>query len=706
VRLYYVPTDAIDDATLERLRHEPDLAQLADLAHVQLGDWMHLSDPQAQAAADGLLNGRLQLPGHESRNIALPFAAKDVEEGSASSQLVMGSLALVDALTQAYVSTHDERYFSLATRYLLGWASFERRAWLPHGFLWDDHAVAARVPVLARFWGVYRSHPDFDASNARLILQAVTRTARMLAKPDLFTARTNHGVAQNLALLHVAAAFPALPDAGQYADLAVARLQRQFEFYLSPEGVVLEHSAGYHEFGVELLGYAFDYLRVLRRPVPADWRARYRDARAFYLRLRRPDDTLPTFGNTFPEARRPPPLSPAAIEALADSTAPVATFPSGRWLYPVSGYAIWNDDASTRSAVSSQVVTVWANFATRAHKHADELGVLFWAGRDWWVHVGYFPSASANYESAIGWSGSNAPHMATESADEARSSKVAAYANAQGLDFLDLERGASAVRARRQLMQLGSGVWLVLDEVQGAGTGIANTIWTAAPQLRVKRDADLRYRLLPPAGHPVLQVMMNSNAPIAVRELRGSRSPYAGWVAWDRTETRVRQTSSLLVEFRPGQPMVTAWTVLPQEIAVALTDWADSKHWRLELTGLDGMHSISRDDDSVISANGPGRERTVRLIKPVDVTGSQRNIDAAYRRLESSYPHAKDLLPWRVRVTWVLIAAWLLQALVFAALAYLLPREACARINAQLQWAGMFCWILGGAWLLGFYLRG
>ena len=141
----------------------------------------------------------------------MPFARVDLQWGWPTQQLRFASLAHVEVLLDAYQATGDIAFLEGARDIVDAWAGFERSRVLPIGFLWNDHAIAQRVLVLTRYWSLLRGSPAFKPESARALLGFVQRSGLMLAKPGHFTVRTNHGVMQNLALLHVAAAFPALP---------------------------------------------------------------------------------------------------------------------------------------------------------------------------------------------------------------------------------------------------------------------------------------------------------------------------------------------------------------------------------------------------------------------------------------------------------------------------------------------------------------
>ena len=97
-------------------------------------------------------------------------------------------------------------------------------------------------------------------------MELADRTGARLAKPELYNSRTNHGIMQNIGLIQLAVAFPTLPRAEFFKTVGCTRIVKQMRYYVDPEGPVLEHSAGYHEFGRDLLIKAIRVFELGRLP--------------------------------------------------------------------------------------------------------------------------------------------------------------------------------------------------------------------------------------------------------------------------------------------------------------------------------------------------------------------------------------------------------------------------------------------------------
>lgn len=370
---YYVSNVVITDKMLNTARHMPDDSVLDEI-NVFFDSLEHLDSKQLIDAAERALQGEIVIPGCPSKKFGLPFNVDDIDK---EPKLLLASFKIPNLLLSAYEFTGRDEFLITARDVILGWASYERKAWLPKGYLWNDHAIAARISVLAKFWKFYRNHPDYESEVAKHIFQLAARSGQLLAKPSHFTFSTNHGVMQNLALWQICLAFPALPNVEFYKQLALERMRDQMTFYINKEGVVLEHSAGYQMAGLKFIGMAFRYLTLMNVPIPEEWRVKYAKAKDFYAQLKRPDGSLPMFGDT------------------GGGSLGLFVIPKqSRSLYPVAGYCVWWDglDAWPNEEALSQTVVAWSHFPGHAHKHADEMSVLLWANKhNWWTNIGYWP---------------------------------------------------------------------------------------------------------------------------------------------------------------------------------------------------------------------------------------------------------------------------------------------------------------------------
>ena len=688
---YYVSNVVITDKMLNTARHMPNDSVLDEI-DVFFDLLKHIDSKQLIDAAEMALQGEIAIPGYPSKRFGLPFNVDDIDKGP---KLLLASFEIPNLLLSAYEVTGRDEFLITARDIILGWASYERKAWLPKGYLWNDHAIAARISVLAKFWKLYRNHPNYESEVAKHIFQFVARSGQMLAKPSHFTFATNHGVMQNLALWQICLAFPALPNVEFYKQLALERMRDQMTFYVNEEGVILEHSAGYQMAGLKFIGMAFRYLILMNMPIPEEWRVKYVKAKDFYAQLRRPDGSLPMFGDT---ASGRYSLSPFVIPKQSRS------------LYPVAGYCVWWDglDVWPNEEALSQTVVAWSHFSGHAHKHADEMSVLLWAGgQRWWTNVGYWGYGTKERSVAVSWAGSNAPHLIDENADSVRSTKLKFHGWSEHLSVIDLERrGPEEYVARRQVIQLKPNLWIVIDHTSGKENSRTTTTWTTS------REVSLSEGAIP--GSYVLEAEKNSasltkfllvSEDTNIMQFRGSIAPFAGWAA-------NRPASAIVIE----QPANDSWAVAIWSIQDGISptlqfkgppsmeSWKCPEEWKIVLPFASGVMNIWREDNRVFvneneDVKGAGSPREIILSESSQLTNELADIHNGYENAAKKYPQIRYSIARHLKATYFVFIIFLLQEAFF-----LIYSRIFRKFYTGLRGLNLFCWIVLGIWLVMVYL--
>ena len=709
---YYVPGTRIADDVVTQSRATPANSVLLELEEMRLGVPAGFgSNRELINAAEHLLKGELKLPNFDPWKFTVPFGAADLS--AAPLPLQFASLIVPTILLDAYGLTGREEFFAMAREVIAGFAEHEKTAWLPEDFLWDDHAIAARVPVLIKFWRVYRMRPDFDPGVARIVLQLLARSGQLLGKPSHYTFRTNHGVMQNVGLLHLCIAFPGIPGAHGWCKTALDRLHEQMKYFVNVEGVVLEHSAGYHAFGMELLGMILRCLTLLDRPIPADWADKYWKARAYYGDLRRPDGTLPMYGDTGSDASVPLVTAPdttgrtAALQHARDWR-PVRSFT----LFPVAGHAIWwrGLESWPDPHDLAQTVATWASFPGHGHKLADEMSVVLWSGGQTWVtNSGYWPYGLWGREHAEGWEGANAPHLSGESRNSARTAELLGYGDNGRVTVLDLRRrGPIGYAARRQLVQLGSELWLVLDQILDQTPRRSITLWTVDPALAVVQESSENvFRLKSRGNGPTMSAYFLASEGTEIKTFRGSREPFAGWVVTELTPTPA-------TAFRIEQPSGNSWALalwVPEKRggtgAVSappeMQEWTSGDRWKLSIPLRRGNVVVQRIDGEVLVQEGAGGQHAVRitLADAPRIFAEKAVIRSAFEAVEIQFKRRhRDLYRYRLKISYLLLAILAMQEVIC-----FLLRNVMRKYQFGLRVTLSSAWLIMGAWIVFVYLE-
>jgi hypothetical protein len=670
------------------------------------------SDAQLIEKAEKLLKGSAEVPGFPAIRIQLPFDPADLERGTGLWQLQFSGLIVPEIFIDAYRLTGREEFYEKAREVILGWAKYERSSLLNRGFLWNDHAVAARVRTLADFWSIYRHRHDYRSDVAQQIWRFAARTGALLAKPDQFTVATNHGVMQNIALLQTCIAFPSLPHTEAYKQTAFSRLKDQISFYVSPEGVILEHSASYQRFGLSLFGLVLRYATILNLEVPPEWARKYERAKQFYMGIRRPDGSLPTFGDT--AMGRDWTIAPVTEVDNQGRFGPLRAtntefHPVAAALYPISGYAVLWDGLNSQSSLQdlSQTVLAWSNYPGHGHKHADEPSVLLWArGQEWWTNAGYWPYDDPDRSHAECWEGSNAPHLLGEKCSSDRTATLVSTWHSSGLFAAEVERqGPEGLKIRRLLLHAAPATWVIVDECQGAAQNTLQTIWTTAPNVRLERRAPPgSYTFSADEAKGRLRAYFLGPPALTIRNFWGSRDPFAGWISLDGRPTAANAVAT-------SQPAEGAWAmtvwVLDKDFRVRATEntgatveWNDVHSWKVHVPTETDVQLISRDGERItvdaISSHTSMRlpvEGTLEPMPPA-VESQRAALLASYQAAAARYPRYRDLTTYRLRASVIGIALFVLQEL-FLAIYGRISRKylITLRILALVGWVSLFVWV-------------
>lgn len=707
---YWVPSPMADGATLTALRAAPVDQRLIEIDAQGRDLRATIPDSDVVQQAQRLLRGSIELPNGDTRSVSLPFDPKDYDGGSPGGALSMAALIVPATFLRAYELQHDEEFFRQAKDAILQFAVYERSIATDIAAVRNDHAIAARVGVLVRFWRLYRHRKDFNDDEARIVMQHVSRCALMLAKSSHYTAATNHGVMQNIALLQIASAFPALPESELARQTARQRLERQMAYYIHPEGVVLEHGAGYHRFGIWLVGVTIRLLEMNSLPEIPGLREKYDRGMTFLDRLTRPDGSIPRIGDTNGKIvdQLPPAATPDANRAAAtDLTAPLA---DGTRVYAGSGYAITARRLTVGSAAASAVshgTVYWSYFPRHGHEVAAEGSFLLWAaGRNWIGNTGYWPYGLAGRDESTGWRGSNALHLIGEGTTSDRATRLLGTAANDRVHLLDLQRALpGSATLRTQIAQVSDDSWMILDAVSSGGTTAIERVWTLDPGLKIERNegggvvaTDMR------SGWRLTIKFLTDQQP-SVSELYGSLDPFGGWAV---IGPRPIPSSAFVVSPAPGgQWLATVLTLvapgkeLPVQTPQLKLESADQ--WRFTFGGgtlAAGKLDRHGSELHVVTVGSIGR--TLQIQPPSAEPDAQRAVIAQH--LEAELRAFPKFLPFE-SYRWRLIKWLALPALAMAGIGLVVARFN-GRLRRWLTLGATAAWGLMAGWIHLHYLAG
>jgi hypothetical protein len=602
----------------------------------------------AVIAADEILGGRLDLGPRGATEISWPFDPEDLFPDQFSLHLPLAGLIIGEILLEAYIYSSESKYLHAAAAYTLALIDYERSLWLPRGLIRNDHAIAARTTFLTRLVSEVANQPDTDQNKIKKFLESIDRYVSLLSKPSFYTYRSNHGLMQSLAVMHAAIFAPSLPAVKANLQKVFERTDLQLQYLVSENGIITEHSPGYQGFDLALVAEVLQYASILEFPIPDHWIERYRRAEMFYGHMRRPDGTLPRYGDTggthvdILGAVINEVGAPIELERID-----VAHFREPLWLDADFGY--WSEwRADTHTFVG------WADFGARVHKHANELSLIFWwEGQEWWTAGGYWPWGSEFRSLGISWHGSNAPHVVGEHGDSNRASNIVNWYSDSDFGLLHLKRSApSGSFIHRTVIRLFDDYWIVLDGLDKQSIGSLESVWPTMSHIdldisdSVEDEFSLRARRMP--ANLSGRALAGPGATHVWR--RGNQAPFAGWTTEGGT---VKETWALVLTSPPGSWHGVAWQNNANQNSTAETIienvvWTSPDQWTIMISSDEGNLELARESDRIIMKTLLGK--THISLRTPDYSTAKQSAELAYSRMQKSSTRTNQSLSLRLKI--------------------------------------------------------
>lgn len=251
-------------------------------------------------------------------------------------------------------------------------------------YAWYDHGVAERVLALLMLYCLGQKH-QFDVRFMNRLAYAIYRHSQLLASEVFYACHQpvryhNHAWFQDLAVMAVAAAFPHWNCSKLWGQLALERIQDQFDKLIYEEheyAVFTENSFGYH-LGIERLVSSIEHFSTLLG-MPNNIALIRQKLAAFSQLLLFPAGAHgPSFGDTFRQA------NPASREERVIPE----QWQAVRCYLPQTGYFIAKGGEPENLP---WLLTMLATNLNVTHKHEDDLSLIFWLdGVEWLVDPSFY----------------------------------------------------------------------------------------------------------------------------------------------------------------------------------------------------------------------------------------------------------------------------------------------------------------------------
>lgn len=281
---------------------------------------------------------------------------------------------------QPFVSRYDDSgeiaVLSEANDIALSWAEFARRDVAEDSMAWYDMSLSLRTPVAISLLTRVAKIPSMKRE-ALILLGVVLQSLDALEAPSSFKPGNNHGFYAAASQAHAAAFLPSWDVVTRAGDTGEQRLAMVLDRQFAPDGGHLEHSPGYHEMllrsfeGAAELGLITkkETLEALERAeVALGW-------------MMMPDGKLAPFGDsTEVDMRKKKKVLEPSTRFLQTEGKEGTPNSEELFVLPASGYAMVRSPQPQRASEigSEAYLAMQAGFHSRAHKHADDLTIIWY----------------------------------------------------------------------------------------------------------------------------------------------------------------------------------------------------------------------------------------------------------------------------------------------------------------------------------------
>jgi len=211
-------------------------------------------------------------------------------------------------LGQAYAGTGDEKYAREFVAQLLSWVEampvFIGPRWIQGPFFQDGKApltLDAGIRMGQTWFPAYysfRDSPSFGVDAQFAMLRSLYDHAVHLMDERYYHGTSNWGTMEANGLLHLGVMLPEFRDASLWSETAAARLLRQFEEQVYPDGAQIELTPGYHGVTLNNMLGALELSRRTGYELPEGFEDGLERMYDYYVRIAMPNGRGPALNDS------------------------------------------------------------------------------------------------------------------------------------------------------------------------------------------------------------------------------------------------------------------------------------------------------------------------------------------------------------------------------------------------------------------------
>ena len=306
-------------------------------------------------------------------------------------QLYMQGLTPLEVLSRAYQMTSDVRYLEYGVELIESWIAYSLNSERNQGntLLWHDHGTAIRAESLLYFMLVSEGTSVDTPALRECIYSQLVLHAQFLADDVHYTKNHNHGIIQDVALLHVAY-FVDHTDSQAWIEKAVERLKGQLEFAFNVEMVHVENSPGYNAAVIDSFYEIGCFLENRQNPEGQALMEHVYDAAEFLAWVTMPNGITAQLGDTassknleeytvskyekYRNERLNFTTSLGALDEMTEEQKNQRTK-----YYSDAGYFFYRENWASEQIKDTTWKLFKAGYSSRTHKHADDTSFMLYS---------------------------------------------------------------------------------------------------------------------------------------------------------------------------------------------------------------------------------------------------------------------------------------------------------------------------------------
>jgi hypothetical protein len=361
----------------------------------------------------------------------------------------------------------------------------------------DPHAVAFRCMSLIDTWWKLRQAHSLSEPASTAILQELEKTGAFLADPNHYQIGENHGANEAAALYNLAVAFPSLPNAQQWKQLAAERFEWQLLGIIDADGQLIENSPFYDFYTLEKYWDIHNYMLAQRQPLPAGISSRLASMINFASYILQPDSQVPLLGASIEETinyhgvyigmANSDPHFLYVLTHGAKGTAP----PADSRFFPASSLTVMRSGwpSGTAYADSTYLTFNLGRYRT-AHSDLDAMGItLYGDGGDLLPGPGLYTYTPGPYHNYFHGTESHNTVTVDGQSQSQGDGEAGPLVSKDGITYQAGESSLyKGVQHRRMVMLLDPDHVLVIDQLDSASVHTYRQLFHLFPSARLQRS--------------------------------------------------------------------------------------------------------------------------------------------------------------------------------------------------------------------------